>query len=178
MIEQMDNAGDDAIIAWGFDGFPLYGNNNPDGSVIAAGALDVCNGQLDPVFGYRYHTSDEPPYILQCLLGEIADLNLVPTIGIGRPSGRPVAVENLTFVHDDIGTGVLTYDYEGDAYYIKSTPTGTENCFDFEWRTITNGGIIESGEYCHIIRTDGGMGGMGMGGGGMGAPPGGGMGAP
>ncbi|MGE4657507.1 MAG: YHYH protein [Gammaproteobacteria bacterium] len=172
MIEQMDNAGDDAIIAWGFDGFPLYGNNNPDGSVIAAGVLDVCNGQLDPVFGYRYHTSDEPPYILQCLLGEIADLSSVPTIGIGRPSGRPVAVENLTFVHDDIGTGVLTYDYEGDAYYIKSTPTGTENCFDFEWRTITNGGIIESGEYCHIVRTDGGMGGggMGMGGGGMGAP--------
>ena len=57
MLEQMDNAGDDAIIGWGFDGFPLYGNNNPDGSSIAQGDLDVCNGQLDSTFGYRYHTS-------------------------------------------------------------------------------------------------------------------------
>ena len=29
MIAQMDNAGDDAIIAWGFDGFPLYGEQQP-----------------------------------------------------------------------------------------------------------------------------------------------------
>ena len=165
MIAQMDNAGDDAIIAWGFDGFPHYGNNNPDGSTIPEGALDVCNGRPDPVFGYRYHTSDEYPYILQCLMGEIEDLSRVPTIGINRPSGRPVAVENLAFTHDDIGNGHLTYDYEGESYYITSAPTETANCYDFEWKTITNGGVLESGEYCNVIRTDGGM---GMGGGGMG----------
>ena len=131
---------------------------------------DVCNGQPDAVFGYRYHTSDEYPYILQCLMGAVDDLSSVPTIGIGRPSGRPADVENLTFTHDDIGNGHMTYDYEGESYYIRSTPTGTENCYDFEWKTITNGGIVETGEYCNVIRTDGGMGGggMGMAGGGMG----------
>lgn len=167
MIEQMDNKDDNPILGWGFDGFPLYGNNNPDGSEIAPGALDVCNGQPDPVFGFRYHTSDEPPYILQCLMGEV-DLTKVPTIGMGRPSGIPVEVENLTFVHDEVGEGLLTYDYRGSSYYLKSTPTEKPECFDIEWKTITNGGIVESGEYCHFIRIGGGMGG----------PPRGGMGAP
>ena len=106
-------------------------------------------------------------------MGEIEDLSRVPTIGINRPSGRPVAVENLAFTHDDIGNGHLSYDYEGESYYITSAPTGTANCFDFEWKTITNGGVVESGEYCNVIRTDGGMGmgggAMGMAGGGMGA---------
>ena len=84
MLEQMDNRDDNPIIGWGFDGFPLYTHNNPDGSAIAAGTLDVCNGQLDPVFGYRYHTSDKPPYIWQCLVGEVGDLSAVPTIGVNQ----------------------------------------------------------------------------------------------
>lgn len=181
MIEQMDNKDDNPIIGWGFDGFPLYGNNNPDGTPIASGVLDVCNGQPDSVYGYRYHTSDEPPYILQCLMGEVGDLSKVPTIGMGRPSGIPVMVENLTFVHDDLGEGLLTYDHQGSSYYLKSTPTDRPECFDVEWKTITNGGVVESGEYCHFIRTDGAMGappGGGMGGGGMAPPPADGMGAP
>ena len=32
MIKTMENAGDDAIIGWVFDGFPIYGDTNPDGS--------------------------------------------------------------------------------------------------------------------------------------------------
>ncbi len=169
MLEQMDNKDDNPIIGWGFDGFPLYGNLNPDGSEIAEGDLDVCNGQLDPVFGYRYHTSEKAPYIIQCLVGEVGDLSAVPSIAMGRPSGRPVMVENLTFEHDELGEGLLSYDYQGESYYLKSTPTDRPECFDVEWKTVTNGGIVESGEYCHSIRT---------GGGGMGAPGGGAMGAP
>ena len=166
MIEQMDNKDDNPIIAWGFDGFPMYGINNPDGSPVAPGILDVCNGQADSVFGYRYHTSDKPPYIIQCIVGAVADLSALPSIGIERPSGRPVMVDNLTFEHDSLGAGLMTYDYQGEHYYIKSTSTEDESCFDVEWKSVTNGGVVESGNYCHIIRTGGGMGmGMGMGGG-------------
>lgn len=162
MLEQMDNKDDNPIIAWGFDGFPMYANENPDGSTIEPGALDVCNGQADPVFGYRYHTTDEPPYIIQCLVGEVEDLSAVPTIGFNRPIGRPVSVENLKFDHDGRGNGLLTYNYQGDAYYIKSATTDETNCFDMEWKTITNSGQVGSGEYCNFIRT--GEGGMGEGG--------------
>jgi hypothetical protein len=45
MIDEMANAGDDAIIGWAFDGFPIYGHNNPDGSAIVAGVLEVGKGQ-------------------------------------------------------------------------------------------------------------------------------------
>ena len=80
MIEQMANVGDAAIIGWAFDGFPIYGDANPDGSVIADGTLDVCNGQADDIFGYRYHTSPYPPYIVQCLMGEVPDFDALPRV--------------------------------------------------------------------------------------------------
>lgn len=80
MIDQMANAGPDAIIGWGFDGFPIYAKTNPDGSAIADGALDVCNGQPDAIFGYRYHTSTDAPYIIQCLMGEVPDMNQLPRV--------------------------------------------------------------------------------------------------
>ena len=180
MLEQMDNKDDNPIIAWAFDGFPMYGNNNPDGSAIGENDLDVCNGQLDDVFGYRYHTSEEQPYIIQCLVGEVGDLSTVPTISMDRPSGVPVLVENLTFDHDGAGTGLMTYEHEGEDYYLKTAATDNDSCFDIEWKTITNGGVVESGEYCHTIRTGartgGGMGGP-PGDRGMGGPSGGGMGA-
>lgn len=155
MLEQMDNKDDNPIIGWAFDGFPLYGNNNPDGSPILDGTLDVCSGQLDAVFGYRYHTSETSPYIIQCLVGEVEDLNSIPTIGIDRPSGVPVSVENLTFTHDDLGNGLMRYTYQGEDYYIQSRSTDDESCFDLEWKTVTNGGVVESGEYCHTIRAGG-----------------------
>ena len=80
MIEQMPNAGDDAIIGWAFDGFPIYGMKNPDGTEIAEGTLDVCNGQPDSDFGYRYHTSEGAPYIIQCLMGAVPDIRDLPRI--------------------------------------------------------------------------------------------------
>ena len=80
MIAQMENAGPDSIIGWAFDGYPIYGDLNPDGSEIPDGALDVCNGQPDDVFGYRYHTSEDTPYIVQCLMGEVAEFERLPRV--------------------------------------------------------------------------------------------------
>lgn len=95
MIEAMKNKGPSAIIGWAFDGYPIYGDQNPDGTAIAEGDLDVCNGQEDPVFGYRYHTSAAPPYIVQCLVGKVDDTMLprVPPmdniLGGGKAAGKP-----------------------------------------------------------------------------------------
>jgi hypothetical protein len=61
-------------------GFPIYGDNNPDGSVIAEEDLDLCNGQTDKTFGYRYHTSARAPYIVQCLMGKVADFDRLPRV--------------------------------------------------------------------------------------------------
>ncbi|WP_138936666.1 YHYH protein [Roseovarius arcticus] len=159
MIEAMANAGPDAIIGWGFDGFPIYTKTNPDGSEIADGTLDVCNGQVDDVFGYRYHTSEKAPYIIQCLMGETLDLDSLPRVrplsqqggGRGAEAGRPPrgGVEDLVFVQD-AGTGerLMTYSYQGADYYIKYTQSETENCYDFETRTVTNNGELFEAELC------------------------------
>ena len=158
MIEQMANAGDDPIIGWAFDGFPIYGDNNPDGTPIAVGVLDVCNGQTDDTFGYRYHTSQAAPYIVQCLMGDVADARSLPRVpplspasrGKGRESGRPPqgGVEDLIFTQDKSGTRSMDYSYRGEAYYMRYTPTDQADCYAFETRTVTDNGEIKTGEYC------------------------------
>lgn len=158
MIEPMANAGDDAIIGWAFDGFPIYGDNNPDGTPIAVGVLDVCNGQTDDTFGYRYHTSQDAPYIVQCLMGDIASASSLPRVaplspaakGGGREAGRPPkgGVQNLIFTQDASGTRSMDYTHQGEAYYMRYTPTGQADCYAFETRTVTDSGTIKTGEYC------------------------------
>jgi hypothetical protein len=151
MIDQMRNAGPDAIIGWAFDGFPIYGDKNPDGSTIPAGTLDVCNGQPDATFGYRYHTSTEAPYIVQCLMGEVPNLRSLPRVApITDFTGRPPqgGVQNLVFTEDAAGNRSMDYTYQGEAYYMRYSPTSQPNCYAFETRTITNGGSVSSGEYC------------------------------
>lgn len=158
MIDAMNNAGDDAIIGWAFDGFPIFGDNNPDGTPMQDQALDVCNGLADDTYGYRYHTSEKAPYIIQCLMGEVADFDKLPRIAPLRPAagsvpmepGRPPAggVDDLVFTQYDSGTRSLDYSYRGEAYYIRYTPSDTANCYDMETRTVTNNGVVKTGEYC------------------------------
>lgn len=158
MIEQMDNAGDDAIIGWAFDGFPIYGDNNPDGSVIGKSDLDVCNGKSDSRFGYRYHTSEQAPYIIQCLMGEVTDISKLPRVpplkaaarGTRIENGRPPrgGVSDLTFTQGSSGTRSMAYSYEGEQYYIRYTPSDKANCYTFETRRVTDKGVEKSGEYC------------------------------
>ncbi|MEL6609414.1 MAG: YHYH protein [Pseudomonadota bacterium] len=157
MIAQMANQGPDAIIGWAFDGFPIYGDLNPDGTEIAAGDLDVCNGQPDPIYGYRYHTSAEAPYIVQCLMGVVADFDDLPrvrplsaTSGGGAAPGRPPqgGVDGLVFTQSPGGSRSMDYSYQGEDYYIRYAPSDRDGCYDVTTRTVTNGGQIMSGEFC------------------------------
>ena len=156
MIAQMKNAGPDAIIGWAFDGYPIYGDTNPDGSTIAAGVLDQCNGQADATFGYRYHTSPQAPYIVQCLMGAVADFDRLPRVrpltatGGGGAPGRPPrgGVEDLIFVQNADGSRRMHYRYQGQDYYISYAPSGQSNCYDFTTSTVTNDGQVIQGEMC------------------------------
>jgi hypothetical protein len=157
MIEQMENQGDAAIIGWAFDGFPIYGDNNPDGTVISPEDLDVCNGQPDESFGYRYHTSTDAPYIVQCLMGKVADFDQLPRVrplsasdNKGAEPGRPPqgGVENLVFTENEDGSRSMDYQYNGEEYFIRYVPSSNEGCYTFTTQTVTNDGEQRSGEYC------------------------------
>ena len=157
MIDAMSNNSDDAIIGWGYDGYPLYKNLNPDSSTITEDTLDVCNGQLDDTYGYRYHTSDTAPYIIQCLVGEV-DTGILPRVAplSGDTTGARAnltppqgGVENLLHTIEDNGTRTMTYDYLGQSYYVTYSPSSTQSgCYDFAQKTVSNGGIVETGTYC------------------------------
>jgi phosphatidylethanolamine-binding protein (PEBP) family uncharacterized protein len=159
MIDAMPNASDATILGWGYDGFPIYGDNNPDGSTISENKLDVCNGQTDERFGYRYHTSEAAPYIVQCLVGEV-DTGVLPRVsplaGASiRSDLKPArgGVENLKHSISEEGTRTLSYEYEGVEYYTKFSPSNNStansgSCFDFEQKTISNGGMVETGTFC------------------------------
>lgn len=157
MMQAMVNKGPRAILGWAFDGYPIYGDTNPDGSAISAGELDVCNAKPDTVFGYRYHTSARPPYILQCLTGAF-DLAKAPRVsplqklggGGGRPPGQkpPGGVQNLKLVEASDGTRTMTYTHQGTTYAIAYKPSSTTNCWDFTDKSFSTGGVVKTGTYC------------------------------
>jgi len=157
MIGAMKNKGNEAIIGWAYDGYPLYGNKNPDGSDIVNGELDLCNGQADKTFGYRYQTSTTPPYIIQCLVGEV-DTAILPRVSplngdtekmradLKPPTG---GVKNLTHIASKDGTRTMSYTYQGEEYFTTYKPsTKGENCYDFTQKTISNDGKLETGTFC------------------------------
>jgi len=151
MMEAMVNQGDDAIIGWGFDGYPIYGFRTPSGEAISNGALDSCNGMADATFGYRYHVSAEPPYIVQCLVGEV-DLQILQRVSPmqGRPTGTPPqgGVENLVYEELSDDTRRMSYYYQGDEYYTSYKPSSNPNCYDFELKMVTTGGKVQREEFC------------------------------
>ncbi len=157
MVAAMPNRGPGAILGWAFDGYPLYGDTNPDGTAIADGGLDVCNGQSDAVFGYRYHTSPKPPYIIQCLTGQF-DLAMAPRVrplsgqggGGGRTPGEkpPGGVQNLTFVEEDGGVGTMTYQWQGRTFSISYRPASAAGCYEFREQSFTTDGGLRTGTYC------------------------------
>lgn len=157
MIDTMKNQKTDAIIGWAYDGYPLYGDKNPDGSEIAKGDLDVCNGQADDNFGYRYQTSTTPPYIIQCLVGEVDTAKLprvAPLSGDSqgiRADLRPPqgGVKNLTHTVAKDGSRTMRYSYQGEDYFTTYSPSAQrDSCYDFKQKTISNGGIVEEGTFC------------------------------
>lgn len=157
MIDTMKNQTSDAIIGWAYDGYPLYGSKNPDGSAIAKGDLDVCNGQADDTFGYRYQTSATPPYIIQCLVGEVDTAKLPrvsplsgDTQGI-RADLRPPqgGVENLTHTISENGSRTMSYSYKGENYFTTYSPASQgKDCYSFKQKTISNGGKVQTGTFC------------------------------
>ncbi|XP_011680344.2 uncharacterized protein LOC105445904 [Strongylocentrotus purpuratus] len=65
------------IIGVALDGFPIYGPNDENGNELYTADLDVCHGRY--VDGnYRYHITEDFPYILGCFHGEVDSRNLRP----------------------------------------------------------------------------------------------------
>lgn len=160
MLNAMPNADNNPIIGWAFDGYPIYGKNNPDGSSIATGDLDPCNGQADEEFGYRYHSSESQPYILKCLKGEVTESDL-PRVSPFRDGAKPITVSGLTYTSETNSDGTetrrLSYTFGAADYYIQyGTRTDSDYCFDIDARMCDEDGgtckvTEQNGCYCRAL---------------------------
>ena len=54
----------------------------------------------------------------------------------------------MVFVQDASGARSMDYTYGVQAYYMRYTPTDEQGCYAFETRTVTDSGVLKTGEYC------------------------------
>ena len=85
-----------SVVGVAMDGFPIYGPTDENGNRLFSEDLDDCHGRY--VNGrYRYHITDDFPYILGCYKGEVDERNLPQGMGPNRhdqggipaPTSRP-----------------------------------------------------------------------------------------
>jgi hypothetical protein len=94
-----DGAAHSPIIAFAWDGYPVYGPYVAKGvmarDLTGAEALDVCNGRFDPDRGYHYHvTPDKFPYLIGGYAGVVEVSN---NRGLSR-AGSGALIDNTSGV--------------------------------------------------------------------------------
>ena len=95
-------------IAYALDGFPIYGEQEPDGSTVSG--LDEFNGHLDDGGSYHYHGTTTYPYINGGLRGVVQvsgdQVEPQPVTQAFRPAGEPLP-----------GATIVTFETLGDGRY-------------------------------------------------------------
>ena len=136
-------------IAYALDGFPLFGEKEPDGSPIKP--LDSFNGHTYGKFGYHYHGTNTYPYINGGFMGVVNQLdgqvNPQATTYPFRPPQRPLqgaeieSCENLGNNHFKLkyklGNDEITLDYRATLTSVEissSSSTGTSTSEVFQRR--------------------------------------------
>jgi len=108
--------GEDSPIAFGLDGFPIYGKREPDGSAMEP--LDAAHGHLHADGTYHYHGTDEKPYFMGAFAGEV-DLDARPETRSWRPYTRPLRGARITGFTGSLESGYqLEYTLRGETHRI------------------------------------------------------------
>ena len=59
------------IVGVGMDGIPIYGPWDENGRQLTQQDLDECGGMEDGTGRYKYHLTSDPPYLMNCVKGEV-----------------------------------------------------------------------------------------------------------
>ncbi|MCE2853248.1 MAG: YHYH protein [Chloroflexaceae bacterium] len=121
-------------IAYALDGFPIYGNTEPDGSPMQA--LDEFNGHYDASGNYHYHGTTTYPYINGGLRGTVVvrddQIEPQPHIHPVRPPQQPLPGAVITDFHIvSEQSYVLTYTRDGATHTVEYTRNGDTYTFVF-----------------------------------------------
>lgn len=130
--------GYEAPIAYALDGFPLYGDREPDGSKMRP--LDSFNGHFYPKGKYHYHGTTTYPYLNGGLRGEVETSGAIPqdeivpqpTAQAYRPPGNPLPGAVITaFSKTGTNSYSLTYMLNGQIYKVDYEADFSTVTFNF-----------------------------------------------
>ncbi len=113
-------------IAYGLDGFPVFGSVEPDGAPMQA--LDVNHGH--PYNGgYHYHGTASAPYMIAQMAGQVTEDNthqLIP-----QAAAHPVRPA-LTPLNGALITSCMP-NASNNGYILGYTRNGNQNSIDYSW---------------------------------------------
>ena len=133
-------------IAYALDGFPIYGEVEPDGKKVVG--LDSLNGHFDSKKNYHYHGTKTFPYINGGFKGVVAEIegqvDPQPLMKPFRPAGEPLRGASITgFERISDSEFDLKYLLNGGEYHVKYRATLNQVNIDF----IDSAGSIRSEVY-------------------------------
>ena len=133
-LHLVEKVGRDKPIAFALDGFPIYGETEPDGSKVRA--LDEFNGHFDASGAYHYHGTRTYPYINGGLRGVVSvsgdQIEPQPRTNPFRPSLEPLRGATITeFSSPASGSYVLGYSIGGARGEVAYVVSSTEATFTF-----------------------------------------------
>ena len=129
-------------IAFGLDGFAVYGTLEPDGSAMAA--LDANHGHYGSNGVYHYHGTATAPYMIGNMVGQVtedANLQIIP-----QPQGNPVRTENWTPLNGALITSCVAntnngyntlYSLNGVSGYATNYTATAAGVYTFRYVTPT-----------------------------------------
>jgi hypothetical protein len=138
--------GTKAPIAYALDGFPIYGELEPDGKKVSG--LDSLNGHFDSKKNYHYHGTKTYPYINGGFKGVVSEIEgQVDPQAITRafrPAGEPLRGAVITGLERISDTEFdLKYTFNGGDFHLKYRATLAQVSIDF----IDMSGSIRSEVY-------------------------------
>lgn len=114
-------------IAWGLDGYPIFGASEPDGSSMKA--LDNNHGHLWGQGDYHYHGTATAPYMIAAMYGQVTEDNthqLIP-----QPAAKPIRPA-LTPLKGALITSCKARPQK-DGYTLLYTLKGVTDSITFFW---------------------------------------------
>ncbi len=120
-------------IAYGLDGFPVYGSLEPNGAPMLP--LDDNHGHFGANGIYHYHGTPAAPYMIGKMVGQVTEdntLQIIPqaTAKPARPSGTPLNGASITG---------FTPNGTGNGYNMTYTNAGQNYAWNYSW---TNNGVF------------------------------------
>lgn len=121
-------------IAYGLDGFPIYGLTESDGTAVVD--LDAYNGHFDSEGNYHYHATETYPYVNGGMRGVVGyrdgQVDPQPRAQPIRPAGEPLRGAEIT-AFSQTGTNAysLEYSLNGETYLVNYSIEGDTYTFEF-----------------------------------------------